>query len=150
MKENIQKIFINDFINNLPDSFPGARVCVLNVNRNENLKDIIEDDIVGDSVFIKVDGSDTEKVLVDLAAAVKNNRYIFVSFTQGLDQKLFSQLELLSNHGWIDFQSSDDGLLVKETLKENAHVFLVSERKFIETQYGNLNNLTTQILNLEE
>lgn len=151
MKENGTKIVVSNFLENLPNSFPGSRVCILNLTSSQSIDKLLSPDVYGRSEFIKIqDQSEVQETLLKIANSLKEKKYIFINFRVVIPQEIYLQLLNLSERGLVDFYDDKSGKRVTEVLDDESHIILVSERKFIETQHGNLNNLSTQILDLED
>lgn len=145
--ENIHKKIVENFISELPVKVPVSKLAVINLPRSANLQNFISEDQKADSVFIEYKAENPESATSDIIKNLESKKYIFIKFVGYLSPETFSFLESISKNGWADVNTGEN--IERYNLPQDSHVILVSERKFIESQYGNLNNLTTYILDLE-
>jgi len=147
--EKIDKEILSNFLQELPDGLPISKVAVVNLPRSVNLSSFIPENIKSKSKIIETNEDLGPEIIDDLANGLKNNNFVFLRFVGYLPKQVFDILGSISQQGYFDVLQGGDRQLFRHTLSRDSHVILVSERKFIESQWGNLNNLTTYVLDLE-
>lgn len=147
--ENINNDLIANFLDNLPSSVPSSRIAVMNIQRGLPIKSLLYETHQAESGFINTEAKDPSEIKDELVRNIASKKYVFIHFVGYLSPEIYLILEEINKNGWIDIKKAGDGVPDRTLLPEDSHIILVSERKFIEGQYGNLNNLTTYILDLE-
>ena len=149
--ENINNLLVQDFLNDLTSTTSGVKIAVLNIRRNVNTQSLLDEETRQRSVFIQIDNDKigTEELKAKLAEEFASKDFVFLNFSGYLSTEIFVLLEGIHKNGWIDINKNGKDVPDRVGSSRAVNLILVSERKFVESQHGNLNNLTTHVLDLE-
>jgi len=148
--EKIDQQILYNFLQELPSGLPISKIAVINLPRSVNLSSFVPSNIKEKSIIIDSKENDSSEIVDSLSSGLKSGNFVFLRFIGYLPKVLFDILESISKQGYFDVLKEDGTSLRRHTVASDSHVILVSERKFVESQYGNLNNLTTYVLDLEQ
>jgi hypothetical protein len=146
---NVKSQILSDFLINLPRTVPSSRISVLNIPRFSKIENLLTEEIKNESALIDADNVETEEIIEMLDESIKDKKFIFLNFFKRISPLIYSQLETLAEIGTVYLYDRKENEWVDTRLPEGSHIILTSERKFIEGQYQNLNELTSYVLDLE-
>lgn len=147
--EKIDQKILSNFLQELPSGLPISKIAVINLPRNVNLSAFIPENIKDKSKIVELKEDSGPEIITDLSNSLKSANFVFLKFVGYLPKNVFDVLGSISQQGYFDIKQDSEKLPTRHVVSAESHVILVSERKFIESQWGNLNNLTTYVLDLE-
>ena len=116
----------------------------------QDLLNLLPEDIKSQTATLKVPlSSENPNEFVELLASlVEHRKYLLIEIANAVSDGDYVVLDRLSKDGVVDMSESVAGDSIEKKMSQDSLVILVGERSVLESQHGNLVNLSSYILEL--